>query len=100
MRFRGNAQQRFAERQKFIDAAREELYGQKALISANEKLTQALSDLNTTIVKGFDGGSNVQREDFKALKESIDGLTKKDWTVGVDARLNSDGSISVQNALS
>ena len=100
VRFRGNTQERFAQRQKFIEAAREELYGQKALITANENLTKALADLNTTIIKGFDGGSQAQREDFKALKESIDTLTKKEWTVGVDARLNADGSINVQNALS
>jgi len=90
----------FDERQKFIDAAREELYGQKALINANEKLEKALSDLNTTIIKGFDGGSAAQKEDYRALKDSIDSLVQKDWTVGVEARLEADGSISVQNALS
>ena len=90
----------FEERQKFIDAARDELYGQKALITANEKLEKALSDLNTTIIKGFDGGSTAQREDYRALKDSIDSLVQKDWTVGVEARLEADGSISVQNALS
>ena len=90
----------FEERQKFIDAARDELYGQKALITANEKLEKALSDLNTTIIKGFDGGSTAQKEDYRALKDSIDSLVQKDWTVGVDARLEADGSISVQNAIS
>ena len=90
----------FDERQKFIDAARDELYGQKALITANEKLQKALTDLNTTIIKGFDGGSTAQKEDYRALKDSIDSLVQKDWTVGVDARLEADGSISVQNALS
>jgi len=90
----------FDERQKFIDAARDELYGQKALITANEKLAQALSDLNTTIIKGFDGGSTAQKEDYRALRDSIDSLVQKDWTVGVQARLEADGSISVQNALS
>ena len=76
------------------------MYGQKALVTANEKLTQALGDLNTTIIRGFDGGSSVQKEDYSALKDSIDNLTQKDWTVGGDARLEADGSISVQNALS
>ena len=90
----------FEERQKFIDAARDELYGQKALITANEKLEKALTDLNTTIIKGFDGGSTAQKEDYRALKDSIDSLVQKDWTVGVEARLEADGSISVQNALS
>ena len=89
----------FDERQKFIDAAREELYGQKALITANEKLEKALSDLNTTIIKGFDGGSTAQREDYQALKDSIDSLVQKDWSVGVEARLEADGSISIQNAI-
>lgn len=100
VRFKGTASEQFAQRQKFIDAAREELYGQKALISANEKLTKALGDLQTVIVRGFDGGTSAQREDFNALKQSIDNLTQKDWTVGVDARLEADGSITVQNALS
>ena len=100
VRFRGNTQERFAQRQKFIEAAREELYGQKALITANENLTKAMADLNTTIIKGFDGGTQAQAEDFRALKESIDTLAKKDWNVGVDARLNADGTINVQNALS
>ena len=90
----------FDERQKFIDAARDELYGQKALVTANEKLTQALGDLNTTIIRGFDGGSTAQKEDYRALKDSIDSLVQKDWSVGVEARLEADGSISVQNALS
>jgi tape measure domain-containing protein len=90
----------FDERQKFIDAARDELYGQKALITANEKLQKALTDLNTTIIKGFDGGSTAQKEDYRALKDSIDSLVQKDWSVGVEARLEADGSISVQNALS
>jgi len=100
LRFTGSASEQFAQRQKFIDAAREELYGQKALITANEKLTKALGDLQTVIVRGFDGGTSAQREDFNALKQSIDNLTQKDWTVGVDARLEADGSITVQNALS
>lgn len=100
VRFTGSASEQFAQRQKFIDAAREELYGQKALITANEKLTKALGDLQTVIVRGFDGGTSAQREDFNALKQSIDNLTQKDWTVGVDARLEADGSITVQNALS
>ena len=43
----------FEERQKFIDAARDELYGQKALITANEKLQKALTDLNTTSSKAL-----------------------------------------------
>ena len=100
VRFNGSASEQFAQRQRFIEAAREELYGQKALISANEKLTKALGDLQSVIVRGFDGGSSAQKEDFTALKQSIDNLTQKDWTVGVDARLEADGSITVQNALS
>ena len=68
IRFRGNTQQQFEQRQAFIDAARDELYGQKALITANEKLTKAMADLNTTIMKGFDGGSTAQKEDYRALK--------------------------------
>ena len=59
IRFRGNNQQVFDQRQKFIDAARDELYGNKALITANENLTKAMNDLQTVIVKGFDGGSSV-----------------------------------------
>jgi hypothetical protein len=100
IRFRGNNQQQFEQRQGFIDAARDELYGNKALITANENLTKAMNDLQLTIAKGFDGGSTAQREDFQQLKSSIDDLTKKDWTVGVDARLESDGSINITNALS
>ena len=53
IRFRGNNQQVFDQRQKFIDAARDELYGNKALITANENLTKAMNDLQTVIVKAL-----------------------------------------------
>ena len=99
IRFRGNNQQVFEQRQQFIDSARDELYGNKALISANENLTTAMADLNTTIQKGFGGGTTEQKQDYKELKTSIDNLVAKDWTVGVDARLESDGSINIKNAL-
>jgi tape measure domain-containing protein len=99
IRFRGNSQQVFEQRQQFIDSAREELYGSKALITANENLTTALADLNTTIEKGFGGGTKEQKQDYKELKTSIDNLAAKDWEVKVDARMESDGTIKITNAM-
>ena len=91
-----NSESAFASRQKFIDNAREELYGQKALITAQQDLTQAINDLNTTVAKGGDSALAASNEQ---LIQSITGLTNKDWGVKVDAQIT-DGTIQIQNALS
>ena len=92
----GTQESRFAARQKFIDSAREELYGQKALITAQQDLTKAINDLNTTVAKG---GNSALEQSNKELMASIGELTNKDWSVKVDAQVV-DGSIKIQNALS
>lgn len=92
----GSQESQFALRQKFIENAREELYGKKALITAQQELTAAITDLNTTVAKG---GDSVLAKSNEKLIESITGLTNKDWGVKVDAQVT-DGTIQIQNALS
>jgi tape measure domain-containing protein len=92
----GSQESQFALRQKFIENAREELYGQKALVTAQQDLTKAITDLNTTVAKG---GDSVLAKSNEKLIESITGLTNKDWGVKVDAQIT-DGTIQIQNALS
>ena len=67
----------FEERLKFIDAARDELYGQKALITTNEKLEKALSTSTPQSSRAL-MAAVPHREDYRALKDSIDSLVQKD----------------------